>query len=572
MSDFFLIERASQVQRLRASQASPSIQIPGRMARVGHSRAAKKLYQCIDEICAIKISERREKWISRMAQRGAELLRIGKATEMTSEPGAELSARHRQALHSFDRYAVEFALEPICDTNRNVVVAEAILQDLESFNGLKPIALYADDVAYELLYPTWLNLYTAMRTAWVGNDESLTDAQFESVFRFLRDVDECADDGSFDDLCGAMALAIRFLDRQQALETLQRVLHLGSVCDGRPESLRAEVIRAIHEIDDSAEGFMRRWQAVVGFDTVTLLNHTKVKYDLGVSVTKYPRTTKKLAKFLRDVVRAAFESGDVAYALQTTELVARFADRGGKFSEEFAKWLPARKKNLTKWLAVLSPACCERALAEAGQKLLVHIAAKACDGKPVENLPWFESFLSEFLPRLNLLSDASIVQFERDFVASSRNWPAFVKSMLDPEHRGELAAKLLAAARKAPTYQKMLGQMGVSAALNSAWTMEQIASIGRTLTVLNIMEKEGFMNAGQIEALTSDIRKHLPESMETLITPISGAAGADERLARLYLALNEECEQFSHSGQTGNYGHTSAAYGKLSRRIQSLNS
>ena len=61
------------------------------------------------------------------------------------------------------------------------------------------------------------------------------------------------------------------------------------------------------------------------------------------------------------------------------------------------------------------------------------------------------------------------------------------------------------------------------------------------------------------------------DSLEFLAAPFMGAAEQAGRLAKLYLALYEECEKFEHYGEAGNFGLTMASYGNLNRQIDREN-
>ena len=53
---------------------------------------------------------------------------------------------------------------------------------------MKPLPQHTDQFAYELLYPTWFNLYRAMRIPLPDTaTPKFTDEQIAETFEFLRD-------------------------------------------------------------------------------------------------------------------------------------------------------------------------------------------------------------------------------------------------------------------------------------------------------------------------------------------------------------------------------------------------
>ena len=107
----------------------------------------------------------------------------------------------------------------------------------------------------------------------------------------------------------------------------------------------------------------------------------------------------------------------------------------------------------------------------------------------------------------------------------------------------------------------------MAAVIDPAYDREKLAAIERTVIVLTTLEENGFISTNQLEGLATDIRRRLPESREFFAAPYMGASEGEERLAKLYLALYEECEKFEQYGETGNFGLTMAAYANLDRSI-----
>ncbi|MBM4003214.1 MAG: hypothetical protein FJ295_08005 [Planctomycetes bacterium] len=65
--DFFLVERALQVQRLRATKAPYRINIPGSISRLNHSAQTVRLFRSIDRISEIPLDGKPKKLLGRQA-------------------------------------------------------------------------------------------------------------------------------------------------------------------------------------------------------------------------------------------------------------------------------------------------------------------------------------------------------------------------------------------------------------------------------------------------------------------------------------------------------------------------
>jgi hypothetical protein len=177
-SDYFLIHRALQIQQLCSPEADHGIEIPGRFARDGLSTGTLDLMRCVDRIRKLRLAQQSEGGMM-------QLLRGGR-----SKTDGGLTAKQRATIDEFETGLVELRLlddqEPSQFAARFI---QAILKNRSFFFGLKPLAQHTDDFAYEFLYPTWLNLYTAMRARSSANEPKFTDEQVDKMFDYLRQIE-----------------------------------------------------------------------------------------------------------------------------------------------------------------------------------------------------------------------------------------------------------------------------------------------------------------------------------------------------------------------------------------------
>ena len=169
--------------------------------------------------------------------------------------------------------------------------------------------------------------------------------------------------------------------------------------------------------------------------------------------------------------------------------------------------------------------------------------------------------------RLNLLHGPMASYFEKEFVEQDSNRELLLRNVENHTRRHAISQQLVTHAKNIQDNTRLLSQLTIAAILDPAYDSVRLSGIDRTITVLRILQEQGFISSNQLEDLASDIRKRLPGSMEFLVAPHLGASGQEGRLAKLYLALYEECEKYENRGEAGNFGLTTAAYGNLNRAI-----
>ncbi len=170
-------------------------------------------------------------------------------------------------------------------------------------------------------------------------------------------------------------------------------------------------------------------------------------------------------------------------------------------------------------------------------------------------------------PRLSILDSHAAALFEKEFIANRSNRDMLLHSTSNHPRRQQLAQQLLTHAAKASDRKRLLSQMSIAAAVGPDYDPGKLRAVGRTIAVLKALEANRFISSNQLEELATDIRRRLPDSLEFLAAPHKGAATRQGKLAKLYLALYEECANFEHYGETGNFGLTTAAYSNLNRII-----
>ncbi len=229
-NDFFLIERAAQVQRLRAAKSGNRIDIPARLSRVGCSSQAKQLFGTIDQICKFPLQNKHNKWQEWLAKHGGNLFRARRIATQSEDDLDLLTAVHREQLIAFERQIVELIWDEAADASEAAeAIVSAILRDYRSFSGLKPLEFHSDNVAYEFLFPSWLNLYTALILRRPDSEDSrFSPKQVKTIFRFLQEFERDGDASDLE-LLGAKTIIAHRRPPLEAQQWLQHLVNLGSL-------------------------------------------------------------------------------------------------------------------------------------------------------------------------------------------------------------------------------------------------------------------------------------------------------------------------------------------------------
>src|SRR5262245_24516890 len=224
--NFFLVERAVQVQRLRAARSGNRIEIPSRLSRLGLSPLATQLFQDVEHICQIPLSDERSKWLTWLITHGNSWLGLGSSEAPDQGMPALLTPNDRAVLMDFEKRLVELRLD---DADKASPIADSIIRSIRAdqshFCGLKPLACYSDNFAYEFLFPSWLNLYTALVRPTAAGMPRFSPEQIRVVFDLLRQCGEEDEPASAETL-GALTLIANRLPPLEAQQLMQRMLDL----------------------------------------------------------------------------------------------------------------------------------------------------------------------------------------------------------------------------------------------------------------------------------------------------------------------------------------------------------
>ena len=394
MNDFFLMERAAQVQRLRSAKSGNHIEIPGRMSRVGHSRRARRLFHMIDQICAMPLREKRATWLARIAERGIAVLGLSRSGGDHDDDSILLTPKHRDLLTAFERQAVDVELEHCSDSPADNSVVTAILRDYDQFNGLKPMQFHSDNFAHELLFPSWLNLYSALvQRVPETSEPRFSFKQVNAIFSFLDRYE--ADAGGLPDseLLAALTLVANRCPLGKAQVVIQQLLNLGSV-KGHDPCRFSNTIASLRGWTDSAPQLLHVLTNWIVFETSALDEQVQVDYDLGVDTPVYQSLPVSVTQQIRTLGENETACDRWAKLLG---MIASLYERGGYITPEYAEFLERRTDDLGEWLSFLLPEESVEYLSATSQRLLVKMAAGPESPLAESDLPQLFAFAQSWL-------------------------------------------------------------------------------------------------------------------------------------------------------------------------------
>ena len=304
------------------------------------------------------------------------------------------------------------------------------------------------------------------------------------------------------------------------------------------------------------------WNQLTIFETSAFSDQIVSTYQIGPELPHYEALPESLTKRVQALEDVADE-----FTVWATLIgqIGHVVGETGCIDSEFADFLQRRTDSLTEWLELLTPPENAAPLPRVCQRFLALILRRAEANPGDLHVSRFRPFAHQLAPRLGILVGPLAAFFEKEFIQQDNNRELLLRCTEDDTRRRAIARKLITRAGKTDDFMRLLSQLTVAAILDPDYDAARLSGIERTVTVLRSLQEQGFISPNQLEDLSKDIRQRLPESMEFLVTPYLGASSQSSRLAKLYLALYEECEKYEHSGETGNFGLTIAAYGNLNR-------
>ncbi len=515
--DFFLVERADQIQRLRDAKSGPSIDIPGRLTRIGYSAVALDLFRLVDSICDIPLrtQQTRMGWL---LARSGEFLGFKRSEASIQDESEVLAPQHRELLNTFERELVQKRLGDDADAATIAdAIIKAILGDREHFFGLKPLQVHSENFTYEFLFPSHLNLYTALTTPGAQPDEPrFAEDQIQTIFRFLSAFEENGESPDAE-LVGAMTLAANRLSLRDAEQLIQRMIDLCSCPKSVFHQAAAVPIRPLRDAIDAAIDLLRMIQAVVVVECSICGDQLGSKYKLASDLPQF------------DPLPACLEANYRSWQAEPARLddwtklvrrLSRVAIEAGGVDSELDDVLNSEPDRLLEILALAAPgADASRALSRVSQRLLAKLLQRCKSAEGKLDLETLRGFSRHIAPRLNWLPTEAAAVFEAEFLANDDGRRQLLRAAKSESLRRKIVERVVDRARKRTDALRLLCEMMLAASIDPSYTTEQLQRMARTITVVRLLQHQGYISTNQLAELTKDLRQRLPDSIEFLAAP-----------------------------------------------------
>ena len=529
--DFFLLNRAHQINRLYGTTSDKKIQSPAEKNLARLPERTRALYRSLDSICEIASRES-----------------VGEE--------ATLNDAQRAILEEFEKAVVRdrFASDEVVKDSA-VQVIRAIFADAAYFSGLKPLPQYTEKFPYELLFPSWLNLLSAVMMPRSGttNRARLEGPQQVELFRYLA---ACAvAKGEFgEDYVGFLTFIASRFDAPQCEQMLQRTVDLvvkhGDV-----------IVRTLKRLDESTtDGNVLKQR----FGDYLVVRYSLDECD---SITEFPIMAERpdvrplpgpLKKKLVEL-----ESGeDYDTFCNLLNNTAAVVNSNQPISIDVTMAIskkPTYLPQILQWIVPNSNP--PKLLPEASQSLL---AAAITLEEPTEDridLPRMENFVKRIVARAGGIGEAATEFFKEQFLVGADNRKTLLDACDSEIKLQKIASMIQYRAGKTDSNQKFINL------LSCVTVLDQLPSSLEAQVSLNALQSvidNRSIGNKELQDIIGDLQKNIGTALQALASPLSVAAEKSERLVTLYLTLNEVGQTLFHSGKVDNFSVVRAKYSRLS--------
>ncbi|MEM7476301.1 MAG: hypothetical protein AAF483_15005 [Planctomycetota bacterium] len=446
-----------------------------------------------------------------------------------------------------------------------VQLIKAIFADAEYFSGLKPLPQYTDTFAYELLFPSWLNLLTAVMLPRKDSPKPrLEGSRQGTLFEFLGMVLSTGSGGETQ-LVGFMTFIASRFDAPLCEEMLQRLAELYS----REGVAVLESIDAFEPECKDAKQFARR-----------LHDFLTVKH----SMYKWPTTSEHPISYKRPLIRVLPDA--IIKRLRHIETTRTDWDSFFKVSRRLRFLINSDNLLTSEYNAVLEEQPQHAAtllrfvisgkeqgvfLAPEGQTCLAFLIAheireataraKAAGADRIQlDLEKISGFAEHMAPRLADFGDSTIGFFCKQLLQDAPNRKMILEACISTEMQIKLAEFVLNKVGNVDDDRKFLDWLACISVISPT---EEAKGARAALQALTAVVQNRSIGNKEFGDLVGDIQANYGSAMQVLSAPIMAAGGKSPRLASLYMTLNEITETYSSSGKADNFSVVRAKYSRL---------
>ena len=467
----------------------------------------------------------------------------------------------RKDLEEFERAVVALRFSDDAAVKQPAVgLIRAIFADAAYFSGLKPLPQYTEAFAYELLFPSWLNLLKACMLPRANDGKPRLEGERQgALFEFLTNTSQLSSSlqlSTADEqmLVGFLTFLASRFDAPKCEEMHQRVVDL----IGQEGSA---LVAALDSIDMACKDARELCYRMTGYLVV------KVSVLTGNATSRYAIAYKRHARrAIPENLVAQLRELEAVQQWQDFFVIAsplrRLIESPHALSPEFVKLLNQRADRVGPLLSLLVFKTSEgecKVLSDEGQECLAALARLQPDLVD-RNFARLQQFSNSVAQLLDGLGEATLHYLRKVLIDDESCRNLLLASCEDATRRGALADQLLARAGKTDDLHRFLKLLACVCVLSPH--TEALAA-KRTLQAIEAVVANRSIGNKELSDLIGDMQANYQQAIDYLAMPMMAAAGKSPRVAALYLTLNEISEKLSTTGTVDNFSVVRAKYSKL---------
>ena len=544
--DFFLLNRAHQLARL---STRPECAIPPLRNRRQLPQLLRDYYQLLDEILVI--------------ERAA-----------SEQPAFSLTPRQRGQLKHFERLIVQLRFSADERTKQPAVQwIRAIFGDAAYFSGLKPLPHYTDRFAYETLFPSWLNLLSALMIPDKTTGKTKLDGKQQgAVFEFLSGYalsvpqQENAEKDNIEkdsQVVAYMTMLANRLPEGNCSLVFQRFIELLEDND----SLLIDSVASFEEASRDANE-LTRW--LREFITVQHNGSPSTPSKAPrVSLASRPPARRTIPSRVQERLLELLGRQQWDDYFRIAGPICRLIETGGPLSVELASMLQAHAERSGELLSMVQRAD-GTILSMTAQHVAALLATEQLERDPRAQLQETAAIVGWLAERVDPFPETIGDRFCEKLRDSNSAWRTELMNWIAKFQSGESVGTghqgfiddCLERARRATDSVSVIEWLAYAGAFSANSDLH--ASCFTLGALLGVIENRS-IGGKELTDLLEDLQADPSAALQTLASPLMSLSGKSQRLASLYLTLNDISETLRSTRTCGNFSVVRARYSAMSK-------
>ncbi|MCA9157708.1 MAG: hypothetical protein KDA72_05240 [Planctomycetales bacterium] len=548
--DFFLLNRCFQVSKLCHEPTGSGCSIPPTKLRGKLPPKLNDFYALLDRVCSIAAN-----------------FHVTDSAAPSAGSQIELNDDQRRDLEEFERAIVahRFSADELVKQPA-VALIRAIFADASYFSGLKPLPQYTDVFAYELLFPSWLNLLNASMLPRADNGKPRLEGVRQGVmFEFLGKP-SALNENQTRLLIGFMTFIASRFDAPHCEDLLQRLIDLVTQKGGL-------VIDALDGIDLVCKDARELRSAIADYLVVTtsLLAADDPSESTSVYRIAYQRPLRRpLPELVAQSLKQQAEAQQWTDFLTVAHPMRHIIESNHALAAEYVQLLSLQTDKLAQLLSLIAPPSSSgsQVLPEDGQAAVADLVVAQPD-LIVDHFSSLQRFACDIAPRLKNFSESAMKYFHRVLIADDSGRKSLLESLDSEQTRTSLVEQLLVRAGRTDDNGRLLNLL-ICASL--IWQRAEAGEAQAALQAIESVIHNRTIGNRELADLLLDLKANAFQALDYLASPMMAAAGKSPRVAALYLTLNEVSQKLATTGTADNFSVVRAKYSKLTNMDLDANS